>query len=127
LQLNQLFSNLISNSLKFTAVGTKPIISITAAPLSKEALEKYPFLPAEPSYYSIEFKDNGIGFEQEYGEQIFALFQRLHGKHEYSGTGIGLALCKKIVLNHHGHIYASSAPGNGSVFGVILPAKQLPV
>lgn len=124
LQLNQLFSNLISNSLKFTAAGTQPVISITASLLPEAALEKYPFLAPQTPYYSIEFRDNGIGFEQEYGEQIFALFQRLHGKHEYSGTGIGLALCKKIVLNHQGHIYASSAPGNGSVFGVILPAVQ---
>jgi len=124
LQLNQLFSNLISNSLKFTATGTKPVISITTALLSPASLEKYSFLLPDTSYYSIEFTDNGIGFEQEYGEQIFALFQRLHGKHEYSGTGIGLALCKKIVLNHQGHIYASSTPGTGSVFGVILPLEQ---
>jgi signal transduction histidine kinase len=124
LQINQLFSNLISNSLKFVAVGKKPVMSIKAAPLAKAALAKYPFLLPELSYCSIEFKDNGIGFEQEYGEQIFALFQRLHGKHEYSGSGIGLALCKKIVGNHHGHIYASSVPGEGAIFGVILPLRQ---
>ncbi|HSC39989.1 MAG TPA: ATP-binding protein, partial [Chitinophagaceae bacterium] len=125
LQLNQLFANLISNSLKFTIPGKKPVIQITATLLpSKDVAEQYHFLSPHASYCRIEWKDNGIGFEQVYGERIFALFQRLHGKHEYSGTGIGLALCKKIVLNHHGHIYASSRPGEGAVFGVILPLEQ---
>ena len=69
----------------------------------------------------ITFQDNGIGFEQQYDKVIFSLFQRLHGKQDYAGTGIGLALCKKIVENHGGFIHAISAPGKGATFVVYLP------
>jgi hypothetical protein len=72
-------------------------------------------------YHRISFLDNGIGFEQQYAEKIFDLFQRLHGKKEFSGTGIGLAICKKIVSNHRGWITATGDPGKGSHFDIYLP------
>ena len=73
--------------------------------------------------YEITVADNGIGFEQEYAENIFKLFQRLHGRNEYYGTGIGLAICKKIVENHKGIIKATGFPGAGAIFTIILPAS----
>jgi PAS domain S-box-containing protein len=109
-QLRQLFANLISNSLKFSSAH--PEISIMAH-LSHEEDGR--------SYIRLTFSDNGIGFEQQYAERIFMIFQRLHSRTEYSGTGIGLALCRKIVENHHGHIRGESQPGKGSVFTVLLP------
>lgn len=74
-------------------------------------------------FLELIFKDNGIGFEQEYAEQIFDIFQRLNSNHQYSGTGIGLALCKKIVENHKGYITAESEPNKGSTFKVYLPLE----
>ena len=72
--------------------------------------------------YKIIISDNGIGFEQEYADYIFKLFQRLHSRKEYSGTGIGLAICKKIVENHHGTITATGEPGKGATFTILMPA-----
>ena len=69
----------------------------------------------------IQFSDNGIGFDPQYSERIFAIFQRLHSKQTYSGTGIGLALCRKIVENHGGIIFAKGDPGKGAIFTIILP------
>jgi PAS domain S-box-containing protein len=119
LQLTQLFSNLISNSLKYN--DKKPFISITYDPLSPDELEQFQKLDRNLRYIRIRFSDNGIGFEEKFSEQIFNIFQRLHGKQAYSGTGIGLAICKKIVENHKGIIYAKGKPGEGAVFTVILP------
>lgn len=114
-QFHQLFSNLIGNSIKFT--NTDPVIEITA----KEAHELPASLSDGSSYYEISIKDNGIGFEQEYSEQIFQLFSRLHNRKDYGGTGIGLSLCKKIVENHDGVITATSQKGFGSTFTIYLP------
>lgn len=124
LQINQLFSNLLSNALKFNT-SEAPEITISATLLDAGIQPLPEGLNPSLSYYLIEFKDNGIGFDQQYAEQIFTIFQRLHTKQEYAGTGIGLALCKKIVLNHHGSITAHSENGEGSVFRIILPVKQL--
>lgn len=122
LQLSQLFSNIINNSLKYTE--RKPVIDITCEKLSPGAIAAFPKLDPAIPYYKIQFTDNGIGFEPQYSEQIFAIFQRLHGKQTYSGTGIGLALCKKIVENHHGIIYAEGEPDKGATFTIILPGEQ---
>lgn len=123
LQMNQLFYNLINNSLKFSLPGVPPFIEITSVELSTEQVRQYPSLDERLSYVSIVFKDNGIGFSPEYSHQIFTIFKRLHNG-DYTGSGIGLALCKKIATNHHGDIYAVSEPNKGSSFYVMLPIKQ---
>ena len=123
-QMSQLFSNLISNSLKYRRPDVAPVINISAVALTSNETESYPGLNKNITYYKIDLSDNGIGFNQEYADKIFNIFQRLHGKSEYSGTGIGLSICKKIVLNHHGLIEATASENNGAKFIVILPAKQ---
>lgn len=125
LQVSQLFTNLLSNALKFTRPGLAPVISIAARRLAADEIDGHVLPDTGAAYYHIEFKDNGIGFSQEHAEQIFHIFQRLHGRSEYAGTGIGLAMCKKIVQNHHGDIYATANPGEGAVFNIILPAEQI--
>ena len=122
LQLHQLFSNLISNSLKFTE--TKPHIAISAKILSPQEVHEHERLNKTGTYVQLIFKDNGIGFEQQFAEQIFIIFQRLNNQRAYSGTGIGLALCKKIVDHHDGIIKAHSEPGKGTTFIVILPVDH---
>lgn len=121
LQLNQLFLNLFSNSLKFSSGN--PVITISSRILDDKETKQFDFLHAGKSpYVEIVFSDNGIGFEQQYADQIFTIFQRLHDKRSYEGTGIGLALCKKIVENHHGFITAKSELGEGAAFYIYLPA-----
>jgi PAS domain S-box-containing protein len=117
-QLVQLFSNLIGNSLKFSHGDT--VINISSVSLEKAEIPDAPTYLPDGLYVQIDFVDNGIGFEQQYEKKIFSLFQRLHSKEEYSGTGIGLALCKKIVENHHGVITALSELGKGAKFSVYL-------
>jgi PAS domain S-box-containing protein len=119
IQLGQLFSNLISNSLKFSQ--TEPVIQIEHSIVSKQQIKDAPVSLADGNYIQLIFRDNGIGFEKEYSEQIFSLFQRLHGRQDYAGTGIGLALCKKIAENHNGMIIADSIPGKGATFYLYLP------
>lgn len=108
LQMRQLFANLLSNALKFTKEGVQPKISIIAQPLPKEERAIRKALSQEVNYCRITVEDNGIGFDEEHTEKIFSIFQRLHGKSEFEGTGIGLALCKKIAQNHHGEIWATA-------------------
>jgi light-regulated signal transduction histidine kinase (bacteriophytochrome) len=122
LQLSQLFSNLVSNSLKFSEIN--PTISITSRILPVDEVEKHPRLHTGNAYVELVFKDNGIGFEQQYADQIFVIFQRLNNHRAYSGTGIGLALCKKIVEHHNGVITAQSNQGKGAAFTIILPVKH---
>jgi len=124
LQINQLFYNLISNSLKFAKKEIAPIIDITSKMLTAEDAAKHPTLNLKVDYCEIRVKDNGIGFNQRYAEQIFLVFQRLHTREQYQGTGIGLALSKTIVINHHGEIFATSSEGEGALFQIILPLKQ---
>ncbi|MBC7605566.1 MAG: PAS domain-containing protein [Burkholderiales bacterium] len=119
-QFKQLMFNLIGNALKFTKPGTKPFIQIIGQivygyPLGTEIVQPH------KSYCHIKVTDNGIGFDSEYKTRIFEVFQRLHGKTEYAGTGIGLAIVKKIVDNHHGYITASSKPDHGATFDIYLP------
>ena len=121
IQLHQLFANLISNSIKFCS--DTPVINITSRKLRKnEVFSKYKNIYEAHSYVELKFTDNGIGFEQKYAKQVFEIFQRLQDRTIYSGTGIGLAVCKKIVENHHGLISVESALGLGSTFTVLLPA-----
>ncbi|MEP6514279.1 MAG: ATP-binding protein [Parafilimonas sp.] len=124
LQFNQLFSNIIGNAIKYRKPGIHPLIKITAeiVPVS-EIKVGAGFL--NDKYWRIGVTDNGIGFEQEYAEKIFELFQRLHGKAEYEGTGIGLAICKKIIQNHRGFIKAVGQPGIGSTFNIYLPLNNI--
>jgi PAS domain S-box-containing protein len=124
LQMSQLFGNLMSNSLKYTLPEVNPFISIRTGRLTLEEFSEYVNLDTEKEYYKIEFTDNGIGFEPEYADKIFNIFQRLHTKSEYSGTGIGLAMCKKIMENHHGDIKAEPREGGGATFKIVLPVRQ---
>jgi PAS domain S-box-containing protein len=119
-QMNQLFSNLFSNALKFSKPGIPLEIKITGEMIAANSTSIIKPNPAQ-AYLKIIFTDNGIGFEQQYAEQIFSLFKRLHGKTEYEGTGIGLGLCKKIVQNHNGAIWADSVLGEGANFTILLP------
>jgi signal transduction histidine kinase len=121
LQLTQLFFNLLSNALKFSIAP--PVINIICRQLTEGEVNNIIELDANKSYYLIDFQDNGIGFEQQFARQIFTIFQRLNDKHSYAGTGIGLALCKKIVENHNGHLSATSQLGEGAVFHIYLPAS----
>jgi PAS domain S-box-containing protein len=118
-QFRQLFQNLISNSLKFVREEVQPHITIRYRYVSSAEVEH---LNTATQYLKLEFSDNGIGFDEEYAGKIFAIFQRLHGRSEYEGTGIGLAICKKIVEHHGGIIYANAKAGEGATFTVILPA-----
>ncbi|MFD2570812.1 PAS domain S-box protein [Spirosoma soli] len=122
-QLGQLFQNLINNALKFSRAGLPPIIQIKTHQVSAAHLP----VSVKPTrtakvYHCISISDNGIGFDEKYVDRIFQVFQRLHGRNEFSGTGIGLAICEKVAANHGGAITATSQPGQGATFHVYLPA-----
>jgi PAS domain S-box-containing protein len=120
---SQLFSNLISNSLKFSQANVPPVIRISAAPMSPEEVlsEK---LDERRAYTKITLTDNGIGFAQQYADRIFQIFSRLNSKDQFEGTGLGLALCRKIVERHGGIIRASSQENEGATFSIILPLRK---
>jgi PAS domain S-box-containing protein len=124
-QMNQLFYNLISNSLKFRNDQVKAEIVIRARLLDSSEVSQYPELVPSMTYYDITVADNGIGFNPKYERQIFEVFKRLHTRVKYEGTGIGLALCRKIARNHGGEIFAQSVEGHGSEFHVLLPKQQM--
>lgn len=111
-RIRQLFANLISNSLKYVREGVAPVIHITAQINDHRAL--------------LKVVDNGIGFPSQYNERIFGLFERLHTRSEFPGTGIGLAICKRIVEMHHGTIMADSVPGEYAAFHIDLPLHSNP-
>jgi PAS domain S-box-containing protein len=119
-QFRQLFQNLVSNSLKFARSGVIPHIKISHKFLDDKSVARYQLIKAN-KYLQLRLEDNGIGFGNEYAIKIFAIFQRLHGKAEYDGTGIGLSICKKIVENHGGVIFAEGVINEGAVFTIILP------
>jgi signal transduction histidine kinase len=121
-QFIQLLENIISNSIKYSKQDIQPKIEISSEVVKGEK-SNISDVPLEKQYYKISIKDNGIGFEQHFSNKIFELFQRLHAKNEYSGTGIGLAICKKIMENHDGYITAESTPGEGSTFHIFLPVE----
>ncbi|HEV7333876.1 MAG TPA: PAS domain S-box protein [Flavisolibacter sp.] len=121
-QLRQLFQNLISNALKYHRKGSAPHVQIVSQLVKGEAIEaEIPPSFKEHTFHQVQVKDNGIGFDPDDAERIFRLFQRLHGKAEYEGTGVGLAIVQKVVENHHGLIWADSQPNKGSIFSILLP------
>ncbi len=124
LHMNQLFYNLIHNALKFSDIKEQPLLKISSRKLEPEEVFKHETLDKRHQYYEIIFKDNGIGFRPEFASQIFEIFKRLNEQHIYPGSGIGLALCKKIILNHHGIIWAKGEEKNGASFHIVLPATQ---
>jgi light-regulated signal transduction histidine kinase (bacteriophytochrome) len=111
IQMKQLFQNLVGNAIKYRSAERKPVVSICSQSKSPGTIE-------------IEIKDNGRGFSMQDEKKVFGLFQRLDNDKSTRGTGVGLALCKKIVLNHGGNIGVQSSPGEGSTFFVSLPIKQ---
>lgn len=119
-QMQQLFENLIGNSIKYCDPTVSPSIKITSEIIDADAMKEHADA-ADKKYYRISITDNGIGFDQKHAVKIFEIFQRLHGRSEYPGTGIGLAICKKIVENHHGFIEAKSKEGAGATFNIYLP------
>ncbi len=121
-QIQQLLYNLIGNSLKYKEKDRIPKINITYSIINASE-EPEIIKPLKKQYHKITFTDNGIGFDNEYAQKIFVLFNRLHNKNEYSGTGIGLSICKKIVENHQGFISAHGIPNIGATFTVYLPAS----
>ena len=115
MQMRQLFLNLIGNALKFQAPGSVPVVKLQATSFTSGSGELF---------WDIAVEDNGIGFEEQYAEKIFAVFQRLHGRDEFEGTGIGLAVCRRITDRHGGRLVAKGEPGKGATFTVRLPARQ---
>jgi len=118
-QMRQLFQNLISNSIKFASPGIYPAIQIWSE--SVDSADHSDLPQGVSRMYKIMIRDNGIGFDQKFAEDIFVVFKRLHSYHQIEGTGIGLSICKKIVELHRGEIRAESAPGKGSMFVISLP------
>ena len=119
-QIKQLFQNLMSNSLKYSLDSVAPKIHIAYSKTSTSEISQIKASNYK-KYHTIKVIDNGIGFDQDYSDKIFVLFNRLHGKNEYSGTGIGLSICKKIVENHNGYIFAESNTDQGATFTIYLP------
>jgi len=123
-QMRQLFQNLLSNALKFHKPGQAPEVTVSARLLPAQEHQIAGAGPGD-DICQIVVADNGIGFEEQFVEQVFALFQRLHSRQEYEGTGIGLAVCRKIAHRHGGSIVAKSEKGQGATFIVRLPVKQI--
>jgi len=123
-QMRQLFQNLLSNALKFHKPGQPPEVTISAQLLPSQEQQIAEAAPGE-EICQIVVADNGIGFEEQFVEQVFTLFQRLHSRQEYEGTGIGLAVCRKIAHRHGGSIIARSEKEQGATFIVKLPVKQI--
>ena len=117
-QMEQLFRNLIGNALKFHRPGVPPQVTVEVA------AQAQPIDAVPGPAHAIVVTDNGIGFESSQGSKLFQPFKRLHARHQYEGAGIGLAICEKIVLRHHGRITASGTPGAGATFTVTLPRRQ---
>ncbi len=134
MQMRQLLLNVIGNSLKFQPPGRVPVVKISGRIIGAGSAVEAPGVggaPVSPSeapvsgrLYEISVQDNGIGFEEKYSEKIFAVFQRLHGRTEYEGTGVGLAVCRRIAERHHGTIIGKSKLGEGAAFIITLPVRQ---
>ncbi|WP_338517851.1 sensor histidine kinase [Alteromonas gracilis] len=124
-QLEQLFLNLISNALKFQPNDVAPEVNVSLSKPSDDELASL-LMSDEFEWIKIDVKDNGIGFDQSFAEKIFAPFQRLHGRSQYKGTGIGLAVCRRIVERHNGQISATSISGKGATFTILMPIDSEP-
>jgi len=124
LQMNQLFYNLIGNALKFIAPGIKPEITVKCTQPERGEVLEHISHPANSAYYKFSVSDNGIGIDEQYQKQIFEVFKRLHARTEYSGSGIGLAICRRIAGNHNGIIYTESEIGKGTTFNILIPETQ---
>jgi signal transduction histidine kinase len=122
--MRQLLQNLIGNALKFHQKLEPPRVKISSQLLKSEAAASPTGNSVKPTLCQILVEDNGIGFDEKHQERIFTAFGRLHGRSEYEGTGMGLAICRKIVERHNGSITAKSQPGQGSTFIVTLPLQQ---
>jgi signal transduction histidine kinase len=121
-QIRQVFQNIISNALKFSRQDNTPVIHIDSTRIKEKCFDSAE--DAEGPFCLIKITDNGIGFDEKYASNIFALFERLNAKDKYEGTGIGLAIAKKIVDKHNGLITANSVEGSGAEFKIILPIQQ---
>ena len=121
IQISQLFTNLIGNAIKYIRHGTDSKIEVFAEEITGKELQ-FEGVDQAMTFWKISIRDNGIGFDPAYENQIFELFQRLHSRQEYEGTGIGLAICKKIMRNHKGYISASGKAGSGAVFCMYFPS-----
>ncbi len=119
-QLRHLFHNLLTNALKFRKPDVAPHVSVASGPLRDSDAERLPPIANPAEYLRVEVRDNGIGFEPEYAEKIFGLFERLHGMNEYQGTGLGLSICRRVAERHNGTIWAESRRGEGASFVVLL-------
>ena len=113
--MHQLLLNLLTNALKFQPAGGIPVVKISSRLFSSASGEQF---------CELNVQDNGIGFEEKYLEKMFAVFQRLHGRNEYEGTGVGLAVCRRITDRHHGTITGKSQLGQGAAFLAALPLRQ---
>lgn len=122
-QIHQMIKSLVHNAVKFRKDGERPEISITGKMLKNSGVLKE-FSANSRQYFELTIQDNGIGFEEKYSAKIFSIFQRLHTRSNYQGTGIGLAICQKVVERHGGFIRVKSEPGTGSKFIITLPVKQ---
>jgi len=121
-QIRRLFQNLISNAIKFHKPAQQPLVQVSGRIMrAQEIFGEFDIVVGPREWVCIVVKDNGIGFDEKYAEKIFNIFQRLHGRNEYEGTGIGLSICRKIVSNHNGYIVARSMENVGSEFIIILP------
>lgn len=121
-QMRQVFQNIISNALKFSKKDVRPVLKIWSDYTAEKSAESK--VQEKGDYSRIYISDNGIGFNEQYLDKIFTMFQRLHGKAEYEGTGIGLSIVKKIIENHNGFVTAKSLEDEGTTFIIILPVKQ---
>ncbi|HEV7350503.1 sensor histidine kinase [Telluribacter sp.] len=122
-QMVQLFQNLLSNSIKYSRPDIVPYITISCKLVEGSEIPAIKPAHQDVQFYLIEFSDNGIGFNSEYAEKIFVIFQRLHARDEFEGTGIGLSICRRVISNHNGYIFAKGQEGKGANFYVYLPLQ----
>ncbi len=130
-QMRQLFQNLLANAIKFSRPPVVPVVTVSSRLIARDAVPEVMLAtvkrennPEGSQYYEISIADNGIGFDEKHLDRIFQMFQRLHGRSQFAGSGVGLAICQKIVEKHGGAITATSQPGSGSTFRVYLPARK---